>query len=130
MVWEDRGEVLAKSGDGKISWKSIHKAVTSNKGWPAIGGKAAWGFVKLGHTDPTRSNSGLQALLLMTLEYYGKTSGLQVADLLDPKYQGFVQAVEKGVGKFEASTGTFMTEMIRFGPSKYDISVVYENLAI
>ncbi|MEJ7728057.1 MAG: substrate-binding domain-containing protein [Polyangiaceae bacterium] len=130
VAWEDRGQALARSGDGKISWRSIHKAVTSNKGWPAVGGKAEWGFVKLGHTDPTRSNSGLQALLLMTLEYYQKTNGLQVSELLDPKYQAFVQEIEKGVGKFEASTGTFMTEMIRFGPSKYDISVVYENLAI
>ena len=130
VAWEDRGSVLAKSGNGKISWKSIHKAVTSNKGWPAVGGKPEWGFVKLGHTDPTRSNSGLQALLLMTLEHYDKTSGLTVAELLDPKYQAFVKDIEKGVGKFESSTGTFMTEMIRFGPSKYDISVVYENLAI
>ncbi len=32
--------------------------------------------------------------------------------------------------KFEVSTGQFMTDMIRFGPSKYDIAVVYENLAI
>jgi ABC-type sulfate transport system substrate-binding protein len=32
--------------------------------------------------------------------------------------------------QFEASTGTFMTDMVRFGPSKYDLAVVYENLAI
>jgi ABC-type molybdate transport system substrate-binding protein len=129
-IWEDRAEVLLKSAGGHISWKSIQKAVSSNRGWPAIGGKADWGFVKLGHTDPTKSNSGMQALLLMTLEYYGKTSGLTVADLLKPAYQAFVASVEKGVPKFEASTGTFMTDMIRFGPSKYDIAVVYENLVI
>src|SRR5215471_12702701 len=72
----------------------------------------------------------MQALLLMTLDYYGKTSGLTVGDLLKPDYQAFVASVEKGVSKFEASTGTFMTDMIRFGPSKYDIAVVYESLAI
>lgn len=130
VVWEDRANVLLKAAEGVISWKSIHKAVKSNEGWKAIKGDPAWGFVKLGHTDPTRSNSGLQALLLMTLEYYGKNSGLSVGDLLDTKYQGFVAEVEKGVTKFETSTGTFMTDMIRFGPSKYDIAVVYENLAI
>lgn len=130
VIWEDRANVLLKASEGAISWKSIHKAVKSNEGWKAIKGDSAWGFVKLGHTDPTRSNSGLQALLLMTLEYYGKNSGLVVGDLLDSKYQGFVSEVEKGVTKFETSTGTFMTDMIRFGPSKYDIAVVYENLAI
>jgi ABC-type molybdate transport system substrate-binding protein len=129
-IWEDRANVLLKAAGGHVSWKAIHKAVSSNRGWPAIGGKSDWGFVKLGHTDPTKSNSGMQALLLMTLEFYGKTSGLTVADLLKPDYQAFIASVEKGVPKFEASTGTFMTDMIRFGPSKYDIAVVYENLVI
>ncbi|WP_224364067.1 substrate-binding domain-containing protein [Hyalangium versicolor] len=131
VVWEDRANVLLKAGEGKaVSWKTIHKAVASDQGWPAIGGKADWGFVKLGHTDPTRSNSGLQAMLLATFEYYNKRSGLTVGDLLDPKYQDWIKQLEKGVTKFETSTGTFMTDMVRFGPSKYDISVVYENLAI
>ena len=131
VVWEDRANVLLKANDGKaVSWKAIHKAVASDQGWPAIGGKADWGFVKLGHTDPTRSNSGLQAMLLASLEYYNKRSRLTVGELLDPKYQEWIRQLEKGVSKFETSTGTFMTDMVRFGPSKYDIAVVYENLAI
>lgn len=130
VIWKDRAEVLLKASGGSISWKAIHKAVSSNEGWPAIKGKADWGFVKLGHTDPTQSNSGLQALLSMTLEYHGKNTGLAVGDVLDAKYQKFIKELEKGVPKFEASTGQFMTDMIRFGPSKYDIAVVYENLAI
>src|SRR5262249_22167665 len=101
-----------------------------NRGWPAIGGKSDWGFVKLGHTDPTKSNSGMQALLLMTLEHYGKTSGLTVGDLLKPDYQSFVASVEKGVSKVETSTRTFMTDWIGLGWAKQDIAVVYESLAI
>ncbi|AUX48461.1 hypothetical protein SOCE26_099990 [Sorangium cellulosum] len=130
VVWEDRANALLKASRGEISWQVIHRAVKSNEGWPAVGGQPAWGFVKLGHTDPTRSNSGLQALLLMTLDYHKKTSGLAVGDLLNPKYQAWIGEVERGVPRFETSTGAFMTDMIRFGPSKYDIAVVYENLAI
>ncbi len=129
VIWEDREHVLAKTGGGRLTWKGIHKAITSNKGWPAVGGKPEWGFVKFGHTDPTKSNSGLQALYLMSLEYFNKPT-LEVGDLLKPEYQTFIKEIEKGVAKFEASTGQFMTEMVRFGPSKYDIAVVYENLAI
>ncbi|HEY2514377.1 MAG TPA: substrate-binding domain-containing protein [Polyangiaceae bacterium] len=129
IVWEDRAAALLKASKGHITWKALHKAIASNQGWPAIGGKPAWGFVKLGHTDPTQSNSGLAALYLMSLEYFGKGT-LDVGDLLKPDYQAFVKETEKGVSKFESSTGTFMTEMVRFGPSKYDIAVVYENLAI
>jgi hypothetical protein len=129
-IWEDRAAVLQQAAGGKVTWKAIHKAVVSNQGWPALGGKDSWGFVKLGHTDPTRSNSGMQALVLMTIEYTGKRSGIEVGDVLKPDYQAFVKEVERGVPKFESSTGIFMTDMIRFGPSKYDIAVVYENLAI
>jgi ABC-type Fe3+ transport system substrate-binding protein len=129
VAWEDRANALVKAGGGNITWKSLRKAIVSNQGWPAVGGKSEWGFVKLGHTDPTRSNSGLQALVLMSLEFYGKPT-LEIGDLLKPDYQTFVKEVEKGVSKFETSTGTFMTDMVRFGPSKYDVSVVYESLAI
>ena len=130
VVWQDRAQVLTAKTGGALTWKAIREAVMSPKGWPAVGGKPAWGFVKLGQTDPSRSNSGLQALLSMSLEYYGKTSGLTVEELLDEKYQKWVKDIERAVSKFEASTGTFMTDMIRFGPSKYDIAVVYESLAV
>lgn len=128
-IWEDRAQALLKYGKGKISWRSIHDAVSDTRGWPAIGGKPEWGFVKLGHTDPTQSNSGIEALYLMSLEYWNKPA-VDVGDLLDPKYQAFVKETEKGVTKFEVSSGKFMDDMVRFGPSKYDIAVVYENLAI
>lgn len=130
VIWQDRAEVLTAKTGGVLTWKAIRDAVISPKGWPAVGGKASWGFVKLGQTDPTKSNSGLQALLSMSLEYYDKTSGLTVEELLDEKYQKWIKELERAVGKFEASTGTFMTDMIRFGPSKYDIALVYESLAV
>jgi hypothetical protein len=130
VVWEERARVLEPGTNGQLSWKTIHKAVASPKGWAGIGGKPGWGFVTLGHTDPGKSNSGLQAITLMAYEYFNITSGLTVEQLLDPKFQDFVKETERGVQHFEASTGTFMTDMIRFGPSKYDIAVVYESLAV
>jgi len=129
VAWEDRMRTLQKDSGGEISWRAIQRATTSPQGWPGVGGKAEWGFVKLGHTDPTRSNSGLQAVMLMILEQTGRPT-LETSDAVDPKVQTFVRQIEKNVPSFEASTGTFMTEMVRFGPSKYDVSVVYENLAI
>ncbi|ATB49978.1 substrate-binding domain-containing protein [Corallococcus macrosporus] len=131
VAWEGRAEVLQRaSGGGPVSWKVLHGAVASDQGWPAVGGQPEWGFVKLGHTDPTRSNSGLQALLLASLEFHGKQSGLTVADLLEPRFQTWLSQLERGAGRFPQSTGTLMADMVRFGPSRYDIAVVYENLAI
>ncbi|MEI9952773.1 MAG: substrate-binding domain-containing protein [Pseudomonadota bacterium] len=132
VAWEDRARALESFGGGTITWKTIHKAVASNQGWPTVKGKADWGFVKLGHTDPTRSNSGLQTLVLIALEFYGRNTGseLHVEDVLKPEFQKFLRELEAGVTRFENSTGTFMTDMVRFGPSKYDIAVVYESSAI
>jgi hypothetical protein len=128
-IWEDRAQVLLKAGGGKITWKTLQKAISDNKGWPSIGGKPEWGFVKLGHSDPTQSNSGLETLYLMSSEYYNKPR-IDVGDLLDPKYQQYVKDIEKGVAKFEVSSKQFMDDMVRFGPSKYDVAVTYENLAL
>jgi hypothetical protein len=130
VIWEDRAAALLKAGKGALTWKTIRQAVSSNRGWPAVGGKGEWGLVKLGHTDPTRSNSGLQALWLMTLEFFGRGTHVGVEQLLHPDYQSFVSAVEHGVTRFEPSTGTFMIDMVRFGPSKYDLAAVYESVAI
>lgn len=130
VAWEDRAAALLKASGGAIGWKTIHAGVTANEGWPAIGGKPAWGFVKLGHADPARSNSGLQTLYSMTLAFYGKPSGIEVGDFLKPGYQKFIREIEKGVPHLEASTTAFMTDMLRFGPSKYDVAVVYESTAL
>jgi tetratricopeptide (TPR) repeat protein len=128
-AWEDRGLLIEKAGGGHFAWKPIRDALVDNRGWPALGGPPDWGFVKLGHTDPTQSNSGLQALVLMTMEFHGRTA-LTVADVLDPAYQTWMAEIERGVPRFEDSTGTFMTDMIRFGPSKYDLALVYEATAV
>jgi ABC-type glycerol-3-phosphate transport system substrate-binding protein len=130
VAWEDRAAALLKAAGGSVGWKTIHAGITANEGWPAIGGKPTWGFVKLGHADPARSNSGLQALYSMTLDFYGRPGGLEVADLLRPGYQKYVREIEKGVPRLEASTTAFMTDMLRFGPSKYDVAVVYESTAL
>lgn len=130
VAWEDRGAVLLKASGGHIGWNTIHAGVNAHDGWPSIGGQASWGFVKLGHADPARSNSGLQALFSMTFDFYGKAGHVEVGDLLKPRYQTFVKELEKGVPSLEGSTNAFMTDMLRFGPSKYDIAVVYESLAL
>lgn len=128
VMWRDRADALEKS-QGEVSFRSLHKAVTSPEGWAGVGGKREWGFVKIGHTDPTTSNSGLEALYMMALTFHGKPR-VDVGDLLAPRYQAFVRDLERGVPELEASTGTFMTEMLRFGPSKFDVALVYENLAL
>ncbi len=131
VAWEDRGRVLSEEQGGKtVTWRKLQRILNTAEGWKGIGGSADWGFIKLGHTDPRKSNSGVQALVLMAYEYHQKTRDLEVADIVDAEFQEFVKSIENAVPNFGDSTGTFMRDMILYGPSKYDLVVTYENLAI
>jgi ABC-type glycerol-3-phosphate transport system substrate-binding protein len=132
VAWESRAKVLLGSATD-LTWTRLRDAVASKKGWAGLGGDPAWAYVKFGHTDPTKSNSGLQALSIMGYGYYEKTSALTVPDVTAPKFQDFMKAIESGrhAQDFAASsTGPFMENFIRQGPSLYDAVIVYEATAI
>ena len=131
IAWEERAKALAAAGTGDpAAWPVIHRLATDPKGWLGVGAPAEWGFVKLGHTAPNTSNSGLQALILMAYGFHGKTAGLSQADILDDKFQKWLKEIETAVGKFGNSSGTYMRDMVLFGPSKYDLIWNYESVAI
>jgi ABC-type Fe3+ transport system substrate-binding protein len=128
VAWKDRADVLWPNGD-KDFWPSLHKVLADPQGFASLG-HPEWGFVKLGHTSPESSNSGIQALMLLAYGYHNKSSGLSSADVLDDGFRTWLGEVEKAVPQFGESTGLLMTDMLRFGPSKYDMVIVYESLAI
>jgi ABC-type Fe3+ transport system substrate-binding protein len=111
-------------------WLRLQQAVSDPTGWDSYA-HPEWGYVKFGHTDPLRSNSGFMAVLLMTYNYFGKTSGLTAEDILaDQGYQDWFLAFEQSISEFEYSTGPLMEKMIAYGPSTYDMVAVYEATAI
>lgn len=131
IAWEERAKAIAKAGTGDpADWAVIHQLATNPKGWLGVGASAEWGFVKLGHTAPNTSNSGLQTLILMAYGFHGKSAGLAQADILDEKFQKWLKEIETAVGKFGNSSGTYMRDMVLFGPSKYDLIWNYESVAI
>jgi ABC-type glycerol-3-phosphate transport system substrate-binding protein len=132
VAWESRAKVILGK-DTDLSWQKLRDAVSSKKGWAGLGGDPGWGYVKFGHTDPSKSNSGLQALVLMAYGFYDRLGSLTVPDVTAQPFQDFVKALEAGhrANDFAAySTGPFVQNLIRQGPSLYDVAVVYEALAI
>lgn len=132
VIWESRARVLLGQQTA-LTWQRLREAVASRDGWRGLGGEAAWAYVKFGHTDPMRSNSGMQALVLMAYGFYARDHGLTVPDVTAQPFQDFIHAIEAGRQRQDfgaASTGTFMRNMIRQGPSLYDVAVVYEATAI
>lgn len=129
VMWQARALALWPNGPDDAFWGELHDALADPQGW-ATHGHPEWGFVKFGHTSPHTSNSGLQTLLLLAYAYHAKAQNLTTADLLDPAFQTWLREIEQSVLAFGDSTGTFMEDMVRFGPSKYDAVAVYENVAL
>jgi ABC-type Fe3+ transport system substrate-binding protein len=131
IAWEERARLIAAGGKtDPTDWRTIHALTVNPKGWMGIGGPEDWGFVKPGHTAPSASNSGLQTIVLMAYAYHQKRAGLRPADILNDGFQKWLREIESGVGKFGTSSGTYMKEMILYGPSKYDFVWNYESVAI
>ncbi|MBN1579409.1 MAG: substrate-binding domain-containing protein, partial [Anaerolineae bacterium] len=130
VAWQERAQVLWGENPGSQMWSSLHDALVNPQGWAAYN-HPEWGYIKFGHTDPLKSNSGFQTILLMTYDYFGKTSGLNSIDVLSSEgYQQWFKEFEGTISKFGDSTGTYMTEIIAYGPSLYDMVAVYEATAI
>ena len=130
VAWKERADVLWGRQPGESLWRDLHDALVDPQGW-AADNHPEWGYVKFGHTDPLKSNSGFMTILLMTYGYYGKTSGLASADILsNSDYQTWFLQTESSIGQFENSTGPLMEKMVVYGPSTFDMVTVYEATAL
>ena len=142
VAWEERANLIWPNGTTAF-WQNLGEAISAKGGWAEIATQRGfapgspqhtkaegWGFVKFGHTSPLTSNSGTQTLALLAYAYYQKTANLRSDDIEAPAFQNWLESIERATLDFGESTGTLMTNMVRFGPSRFDVVMVYENLAI
>jgi len=130
VAWKERADVLWGQQPSASLWRNIHDALVNPQGW-ATYNHPDWGYIKFGHTDPLKSNSGFMTILLMTYGYHDKTSNLTTSDILkDNDFQKWFLETEMSIGQFENSTGPLMQKMISYGPSTFDFVAVYEATAI
>jgi ABC-type Fe3+ transport system substrate-binding protein len=127
VMFAERGDVFSKAK--AVDWKEIQSAVTGAGGWKALGGPEEWGRVKYSQTDPSNSNAGLLAVALATYTYFNKTSGLSQSDLDKADYQQWIAGLAGGlVDNTPPTAQQQMDDVLRFGPSKYDVVSIYESL--
>lgn len=130
VAWKERADVLWGNTPPPDVWQKLHDALIDPKGWAAYQ-HPEWGYIKFGHTDPLKSNSGFMAILLMAYDYFAKTGGLTSQEILsDAGFRRWFTDIEGTIGKFGDSTGTYMKDMIAYGPSVHDLIAVYESTAI
>jgi ABC-type Fe3+ transport system substrate-binding protein len=129
VMWKGRYDALLTRAPD-VSLKTIGYAMHAETGWGAIAGKPEWGHFKFGHTHPGRSDSGLMVLILLAYDFYGKTSGLTVKDVVASKFQQYLAWFASGASRVTDSTDELMKNAILRGPSVYDALMVYESAAI
>ncbi len=125
-MWKPMAEALGWPGKA-VGWKDILEVSSKPKGWAALG-HPEWGAMKLGHTHPEYSNSGLLSILAIAYAGAGTTRGLTVEQL--PKIEPFMAQVEDAVVHYGKSTGFFSDKLAEHGPSYLSAAVLYENLVI
>jgi hypothetical protein len=129
-AWRERAEAVWGSQPPADMWEKIHDLAVDPKGWETYG-HADWGYFKFGHTNPLSSNSGFMTIVLMTENYFGSSGGLSSANILsNQEYQDWFLGLEGTISQFGESTGTYMRDMVAYGPSVYDMVAVYEATAI
>src|SRR6185295_10374869 len=129
VVWDERYQAFIQKYKS-LNFVTVAQALKEKGGWDAIAKKPEWGLFKLGHTLPTKSNSGLMTLVLMAYDFTGKTRDLTLKDILNTDFQDWMLKLEHAVNGLSDSTGTLMREMVLKGPSSYDAVFVYESVAI
>ncbi len=132
VVWESRARVLAPHG-ATLPWQRLATVARSPHGWADLGGDAAWGTLKFGHTDPSRSHAGLETLALVAYGAKGRATPLTVDDARTASFEALFRAVESSDpagDRGTASSGEFAQTLALQGPGRYDAAMVYESQAI
>lgn len=125
----ERVAVLSARCGGELTWPCIRDATVAQGGWNAIGGNPAWGLVKVGYADPTTTNTGLLALILMSYGYWNRPTGLTPAEIADPGYVQFVRDIGASVTAFADSSADYARDIVNRCPSFYDVALTYESVA-
>jgi Ca-activated chloride channel family protein len=95
-----------------VGYADILALARNPKGWGAYG-HPEWGPFRLGKTNPNYSTSALNATIAQYYAATGKTTGLSLEDLNDPKVQQFARGVESAVVHYGDITMTFLNNWFR-----------------
>lgn len=135
IAWESRAKVLDEfssqpGGADPRLWKRLVEATASPEGWRALGGPAEWGRVKFAYTDPLQTSSGLWTLYLACLDELNGSSEIGAEQLDDPGVVELLRAAASSPLASLADGRDLVKQMEQFGPSRYDLAVTYESLAL
>lgn len=141
ISWADRAKAFADfyKDKGGITLANLEDALDpqgkAQGKWANVGGNPQWGLINFAHTDPTQSNSGLMALVMIANNALQQGKPITVADITSDTFTAWLKIFEKANSvqlnsQAASSTGFLVNDMIVKGPAQYDFVIAYESLAI
>ena len=92
VMRKDRGRVLEQGPcAGAVAWPCLGDVAGDE--WDELGGEASWGSVKVAHTDPTTSATGLLVLAQAASEFFGGP-GYSRAQLQTDEFRAWLERLE------------------------------------
>jgi len=125
-MWEPMAKELGYPKP--IGWTDIADVAKNPKGWAAFG-HPEWGKFRWGHAHP-EANSGFLTIISEVYAITGKTKGITIEDLKNPKVVAFLKDFEGAVEHYGLSNSWIDKFMHLKGPAYLSACVQYENTII
>jgi hypothetical protein len=126
-IWRERAAALRGRCGRPADWRCL--AEVAGRSWADAGGEAAWGRVRPGHPDPSRTGAGLDVLGQIGTALTGRTD-FSTADLETDEFLGPFNRLERSVPSFDPPAGSPFAQMVlERAPTTYDAAGVYESEA-
>jgi Ca-activated chloride channel family protein len=134
-MWSDLAEASGWRANPP-SWRDVFGATGDPRRWKALTrDRPGVPALRLGHTDPERSNSGLLTLILIVESGASAPRAFQGeltrTTVRAPEVAEFLRKVESGVVQpLNSSTGFLADAMLREGRAGMGAALIYESLVI
>jgi hypothetical protein len=129
VTWKERAaQLFPRSSGTDVEWEPIGPSLEDS--WTKVIDMVKRGHLRVGHTDPFASNSGLQTIgLLSNWDAVKHLARVPASYAATPAFREFIVGVEERIDHCEQSTKPLLDRMTRFRKSPFDGAFVYENLA-
>ncbi len=127
-MWEPMAQALGWPSK-PVGWEEIFKVAADPKGW-ATYKHPEWGAFRFGHSHPDFSTSAMLSVMSSIYAVAGKTSGLTVDDLKNPKIIDRVGALERSIVHYGESSSWMTEKLCTKGPAYLSAVTLYESSVV
>jgi Ca-activated chloride channel family protein len=128
-MWRDVAESLGWPGL-PLGWLDVGSLAADPSAWKYYTGGTFGDALRLSHTHPGLSGSGISTLLALVQAAEAKSEAVTTADIQQPVVQASVGAFESAVAWFSDSTNNLGATMSERGESYLGAAVMYESTVV